>query len=121
MKKKAREFSVKFNWCLFPIYIMVNISTRHYEASFLKDHPVHKGCFFFSQLFFLGQQIFFSYVFSLLFFHYFCQPLCAKLGLVLFDKSLITSLKLVVMGCEKSQGPAAFLHQRVMNKFLLQL
>ena len=25
------------------------------------------------------------------------------------------------MGCEKSQGPAAFLHQRVMNKFLLQL
>jgi hypothetical protein len=26
-----------------------------------------------------------------------------------------------VMGCEKSQGPAAFLHQRVMNKFLLQL
>ena len=88
---------------------------------FLKYHPVHKGCFFFSQLFFLGQQIFFSYVFSLLFFHYFCQPLCAKLGLVLFDKSLITSLKLVVMGCEKSQGPAAFLHQRVMNKFLLQL
>ena len=100
---------------------MINISTRHYATSFSKDHPVHKDCFFFSQLFFLGQQIFFSYVFSLLFFHYFCQPLCAKLGLVLFDKSLITSLKLVVMGCEKSQGPAAFLHQRVMNKFLLQL
>ena len=80
-----------------------------------------KAVSFSPNFFFWVNKSFFHMFFSLLFFHYFCQPLCAKLGLVLFDKSLITSLKLVVMGCEKSQGPAAFLHQRVMNKFLLQL